>query len=119
MGATYGQDRNGVTALMSSVTKLDSTLVPNGAVLDVALHPSAISGEKGLDAFVSLIKAFFGKGGYALQFNVYDVDTLRDAQRHPEQYASLQIRVTGYSVYFTSLSREEQAQFITRITHGT
>jgi formate C-acetyltransferase len=64
------------------------------------------------------MKTFFAKKGYALQFNVYDKDTLRDAQRHPENYAALQIRLTGWSVYFTTLSREEQNQFIDRISHG-
>jgi len=118
VGSTSGLDKKGVTALMRSVTKLDFTETPNGAVLDVTLHPSAIDGEEGLDAFVSLIKTFFSMGGYALQFNVFDVETLRDAQRHPERYASLQIRVTGWSVHFTTLSREEQDLFIVRNTHG-
>jgi formate C-acetyltransferase len=103
---------------MGSVTTLDATLTPNGAVLDVTLHPTAIKGPEGLDALVTLMKTFFAKKGYALQFNVYDKDTLRDAQRHPENYAALQIRLTGWSVYFTTLSREEQNQFIDRISHG-
>ena len=81
------------------------------------LHSSAIDDEKGLDAMVALIKTFFSQGGYALQFNVYDVETLRDAQRRPEQYANLQIRVTGYSAYFTELSKYEQDMFIARNTH--
>jgi len=118
LGAAYGRDKNGMTALMGSVTKLDHTQTPNGAVLDVTLHPSAVSGEEGLDALVTLIKTFFALGGYALQFNVYDTETLRDAQRHPEKYATLQIRVTGWSVYFTTLSKDIQEQFIARITHG-
>jgi formate C-acetyltransferase len=118
VGATPGRDRKGVTALMHSVTGLDFTQTPNGAVLDVMLHPSAVAGTEGLDAFVSTIKTFFAQGGYALQFNVVDVDTLRRAQRNPEQYATLQVRVTGWSVYFCTLAREEQEQFITRIVHG-
>jgi pyruvate formate-lyase/glycerol dehydratase family glycyl radical enzyme len=118
IGAAYGQDKNGVTALMESVTKLDSTLMPNGAVLDVTLHPTAVSGKEGLNALVTLIKTFFAKGGYAQQFNVYDIETLRDAQRHPENYSTLQIRLTGWSVYFTTLSKDEQDQFIARISHG-
>jgi formate C-acetyltransferase len=118
MGAAYGRDKNGVTALMESVTKLDSTLIPNGGVLDVTLHPTAVSGKEGLDALVTLIKTFFNQGGYALQFNVYDAETLLDAQRHPENYSTLQIRLTGWSVYFTLLSKDEQDQFIARISHG-
>jgi len=118
VGAMYGRDKKGVTGLMSSVTNLDFTQTPNGSVLDVTLHPTAIGGANGLDALVALIKTFFGRGGYALQFNVFDTETLRDAQRHPERYASLQIRVTGWSVYFTTLSKYEQEQFIVRNTHS-
>jgi formate C-acetyltransferase len=117
MGPTYGRDTGGLTALLESAAKIDATLTPNGAVLDVTVHPTAVAGDEGLEAFVDLIKTFFAKGGYALQFNVFDVDMLRDAQRHPEKYASLQIRVTGWSVYFTTLSEEEQNQFIARTTH--
>ena len=118
VGSTSGLDKKGVTGLMDSVSKLDFTETPNGAVLDVTLHPTAVSGDEGLDALVALIKTFFAKGGYALQFNVFDVNALRDAQKHPERYASLQIRVTGWSVYFTTLSKEEQDLFIVRSTHG-
>jgi pyruvate formate-lyase/glycerol dehydratase family glycyl radical enzyme len=117
VGAMSGRDRNGVTALLHSVSGLDFTKTPNGAVLDVTLHPTAVRGADGLDAFVGLIKTFFAEGGYAIQFNVFDVEDLRDAQRHPERYASLQIRVTGWSVHFNSLSRYEQDQFILRQTH--
>ncbi|MBI4218588.1 MAG: hypothetical protein HY682_00490 [Chloroflexi bacterium] len=116
--AGYGLDMKGVTGLIGSVTKLNFAETPNGSVLDVTLHPTAVRGDDGLAALVSLIKTFFLKGGYALQFNVFDVETLRDAQRHPERYQSLQIRVTGWSVYFNALTREEQEQFILRNTHG-
>lgn len=117
VGASPGCDRNGVTALMNSVTQLDFANTPNGAVLDVMLHPSATRGQEGLDALVTLIKTFFARGGYALQFNVVDAETLRDAQRHPEQYANLQIRVTGWSVYFVTLPKEEQDMFLARNMH--
>jgi formate C-acetyltransferase len=117
VGASPGCDRHGVTALMRSVTGLDFTETPNGAVLDVMLHPSATRGEEGLEAIVALIKTFFARGGYALQFNIIDGETLRDAQRCPEQYAALQIRVTGWSVYFVTLPRDEQDMFIARNMH--
>ena len=118
VGAMSGRDKKGVTALMNSVAKLDFTETPNGSVLDVTLHPTAVAGEEGLDAFVALIESFFSRGGYALQFNIFDADMLRDAQLHPERYESLQIRVTGWSVYFNSLSKFEQDQFIARNTHS-
>ena len=117
VGAMSGRDLNGVTALMRSVAKIDFTETPNGSVLDVMLHPTSVQGEAGLDAMVALINTFFAEGGYAVQFNVCDAETLRDAQRHPEVHASLQIRVTGWSVYFNTLSRFEQDQFIARNFH--
>lgn len=117
VGASPGCDRDGVTALMHSVSQLDFTATPNGAVLDVMLHPSATRGTEGLEALVALIKTFFAQGGYALQFNVVDAETLCAAQRDPAQYASLQIRVTGWSVYFVTLPRHEQDMFIARNVH--
>jgi formate C-acetyltransferase len=117
-GASYGRDKAGVTGLIDSIAALDGTATPNGAVVDITLHPSAVEGEAGLEALVALIKTFIARGGYACQFNVYDVDTLRAAQRHPERYASLQIRVTGWSVYWNTLSRLEQDQYIARVTHA-
>lgn len=118
VGPSAGMDRSGITALIHSTTQLDYNQLPNGAVLDITLHPSAVKGAEGLEAFVALIRTFFTRGGYALQFNVFDAETLRDAQRHPEKYASLQIRVTGWSVYFTHLLPSEQEQFIERTAHG-
>ncbi|MFW6261794.1 MAG: glycine radical domain-containing protein, partial [Spirochaetota bacterium] len=107
-----------VTSLMNSVSKLDGLATPNGAVLDVTLHPSAVAGEEGLDKMVAMIRSYFASGGYALQFNVLDPQTLRHAQEHPERYASLQVRVTGWSVYFTTMSTDEQNQYIRRIAHA-
>lgn len=118
VGPASGRDRSGVTALIHSVSQLDFSETPNGAVLDITLHPSAVKGEDGLTAFTALIRTFFARGGYALQFNVFDAEMLRDAQRHPENYASLQIRVTGWSVYFNQLSPAEQELFIARSAHG-
>ena len=117
VGAMPGRDKAGVTGLIESVTGLDYRETPNGAVLDVTLHPSAVRGEEGLQAFVDLIKTFMARGGYAVQFNIYDADMLRDAQRHPERHAALQIRVTGWSVFFVTLSQYEQERFIERTQH--
>jgi formate C-acetyltransferase len=117
-GAGYGRDRNGVTALLGSVAKLDGTKTPNGAVVDVTLQPNVVEGETGIANLVSLIKTYFALGGYGLQFNIFDLETLKAAQRYPERYATLQVRVTGWSVYFTSLTRLEQDQYLARIAHS-
>jgi formate C-acetyltransferase len=112
-----GMDKKGVTALVNSVTKLDFSEIPNGSVVDINLHPSAVKGKEGLEAFIALIRTFFAKGGYALQFNIFDTRMLREAQRDPERYSTLQIRVTGWNVYFVTLSEYEQNQFIEENKH--
>ena len=117
-GAMTGMDKSGITALVNTVTSLDFTKTPNGSVLDFMLHPSAVKGEDGLEAFVSLVKTYFAKGGYAIQGNVISEETLRDAQAYPERYTALQIRVTGWSVYWNALSREEQDHYIARNVHA-
>jgi formate C-acetyltransferase len=100
------------------VAKLDGTKTPNGAVVDVTLQPNVVEGETGIANLVSLIKTYFALGGYGLQFNIFDLETLKAAQRYPERYATLQVRVTGWSVYFTSLTRLEQDQYLARIAHS-
>ena len=112
LGAVTAMDKEGVTALINSVTKLDFTQFPDGSVLDIMLHPTAVQGEDGLNALVSLIRTYFGQGGFAIQFNIFDVNTLLDAQKHPERYANLQVRVCGWNVYFVNLSTAEQEEFI-------
>jgi hypothetical protein len=91
---------------------------PNGAVLDVMLHPTAVRGEEGLAALVTLIMTFFARGGYALQFNVVGCGHFTRRPAPPERYATLQVRVTGWSVYFTTLPQFEQDAFIARQVHG-
>ena len=114
LGATSGMDRNGVTALIRSCTKLDLTNYPTGTVLDVMLHPTAVDGEAGLDAFCTLLRSYFALGGYAIHGNVFDAEVLRAAQREPEKYRNLQVRVCGWNVYFINLSKQEQDEFIFR-----
>ncbi len=117
LSAVTGMDREGVTALINSVTKLDFTQFPNGSVLDIMLHPSAVQGEQGLSALVGLIRSYFAQGGFGIQFNIFDVNTLREAQEHPEQYANLQVRVCGWNVHFVNLSKPEQDAFIEQAEH--
>lgn len=113
-GAASTRDRSGVTAHIKSVTRLNIQHFPTGSVLDILLHPSAVSGEDGLDAFYQLLKTYFRLGGFAIHGNVMDAAVLRRAQAHPEAYANLQVRVCGWNVYFVNLSREEQDEFIAR-----
>lgn len=110
--SSVGMDKNGITALINSVSKIDHTKFPNGTVLDVVLHPSAVSGEEGLDAFYMILRTYFKKGGMALHGNVFNAQTLRKAQQNPEKYSNLQVRVCGWNAYFVKLSKAEQDCFI-------
>ena len=110
--ATVGQDKKGITALIHSATQIDHSLFPNGTVLDVVLHPSAVAGEDGLCAFESLLKTYFAKGGFALHGNVFSAEELKKAQENPEKYKNLQVRVCGWNAYFVNLTKEEQNSFI-------
>jgi len=117
LNAVTGMDREGVTALINSVTAIDFTRYPNGSVLDLLLHPSAVRGEEGLEAMIGLVRAYFAQGGFAVQFNIFDADTLREAREHPERHANLQVRVCGWNVHFVNLSDTEQEMFIAQAEH--
>ncbi len=110
--ACIGKDLNGVTALVNSVAKLDYSKIPDGSVLDLVLHPSAVSGEDGMTALKSLLKTYFFAGGQAIQFNVMNADTLRKAQADPQRYRNLQVRLCGWNVYFVNLPKADQDEFI-------
>jgi len=110
--AVTGMDRKGITGLIHSAVRLRPNLFPDGAVLDFVIHPSAVAGEDGLDAFLSLIKVYFDKGGVVMHGNVFRAEDLKAAQIEPEKYANLQVRVCGWNVFFVNLSKEEQDAFI-------
>jgi pyruvate-formate lyase len=111
-GAMTAMDKNGVTALINSLTKIDLMQFPSATILDIMFHPTAVSGEKGIQTIIAIIHSLFEQGGMAVQFNIFDVDILRDAQIHPENYSNLQVRVCGWNVRFTDLELEEQELFI-------
>jgi len=115
---TSGRDIDGPTAAANSVAKLDHGIASNGTLFNQKFHPSAMAGAKGLNSFVSLIRAFFDQKGMHVQFNVVDRDTLLDAQRNPENYKHLIVRVAGYSAMFTSLSKSLQDDIIGRTEQG-
>jgi formate C-acetyltransferase len=107
-----GMDRGGITAYMQSVLKIDAADFVDATVLDFILHPSAVEGERGLAAFVSLMKIFFAAGGFAAQGNIIHREMLVEAQKYPERYSTLQIRVCGWNEYFVKLGRVKQDLFI-------
>ena len=110
--ASLGGDTEGATALVQSASCFDASLLPNGTVLDVVLHQSAVTGEEGLDVMAGLIRTFAQGGGLAIQFNVLDAEVLRRAQADPDKYPNLQVRLCGWNVRFVNLSRKEQDELI-------
>jgi len=113
VSAFSGTDVSGPTALIRSATKID--VLPYKSVqLNVKFHPTAIKGAKGSQGLLSLIKTFFDLGGYFIQFNVVDSKMLRDAQRHPERYRELLVRVAGFTAYWVELSKGVQDEIIQR-----
>ncbi len=113
-----GKDVMGPTAAANSVSKLDHGIASNGTLFNQKFHPTALSGEKGLENFVALIRSYFDQKGSHMQFNVVDRQTLLDAQAHPEKYAHLVVRVAGYSALFTTLSKSLQDDIIRRTEQG-
>jgi len=109
-----GTDVNGPTAAANSVAKLDHGICSNGTLFNQKFHPSALAGAKGLDDFVALIRSYFDQKGMHMQFNVVSRETLLDAQKHPENYQHLVVRVAGYSALFTTLSKSLQDDIISR-----
>ena len=112
LDSVIGMDRNGITALMDSVLKVDMRQFPCGTCLDIMLHPTSVRGEEGIGILVSLIRTFIAHGGSGIQFNIFDAAVLRDAQAHPEKYDNLQVRVCGWNVRFNDLEPAAQETFI-------
>lgn len=112
-----GQDRQGPTAVLKSVSKLDSYLLSNGTLLNVKFTPSTLEGQSGLNKLADFLGAFTKLKLQHVQFNVVNADTLRAAQERPQDYASLVVRVAGYSAFFVELSKEIQDDIIRRTAH--
>lgn len=107
-GSTIGCDREGVPGLLESAGKLDYTLFGDGAVLDIMLTPRHASGPEGIQLITRIIRKFFADGGFAIHFNVLSPAMLRAAQKHPERYQNLQVRLCGWNVRFVDLARPMQ-----------
>ena len=109
--ATAGCGREGATALALTNVKLDQAESPDGHILDVILPVSA-DREGAAERVAAFIETYAKLGGQTIHLNLFDAATLRDAQRHPEKYEDLQVRVCGWNVRWNDLSRAEQDHFI-------
>jgi trans-4-hydroxy-L-proline dehydratase len=111
-----GADRHGPTAVIKSVAKMDH-LRTGGTLLNQKFTPQLLATEEGLGKLASLVRSYFKLDGHHIQFNVVTVETLREAQKHPERYRDLIVRVAGYSDYFVDIGPELQEEIIRRTEH--
>jgi trans-4-hydroxy-L-proline dehydratase len=127
-----GADIHGPTANANSVGKVLQggylggesewgqfcNVLPNGASHTITFNPSILRDPEHKQKFKAFLRGYVENGGTALQINMLDAELLRDAQRNPENYRHLLVRVTGYNAYFTSIGRELQDEIIARESHG-
>ncbi len=108
-----GADRYGPTAVLKSAAKMDHART-GGTLLNMKFNPQVLAGDESLGKLTQLIRSYFRLDGHHIQFNVVDAETLREAQKHPEQNRDLIVRVAGYSDYFVDLGRDLQNEIIAR-----
>ena len=107
-------DTNGPTAILSSVSKIKQVHYSNGTLLNMKFSPSCLQGEEGIKKLTQLMQTYFDMGGMEMQLNVISADTLKDAQKHPDDYKDLVVRVAGFSAYFVELHITGQNDLISR-----
>lgn len=112
-----GRDLQGPTAVLKSVSKLDNYLTTNGSLLNIKISPSALEGQSGIHKFIGYLQSFMRLKLQHVQFNVVSANTLREAQKNPEKYKNLVVRVAGYSAIFIDLNKSIQDDIINRTEH--
>jgi trans-4-hydroxy-L-proline dehydratase len=110
---TQGADMNGLTALFNSVARLPFHRITGGP-LNVRIHPTTVRGENGLRLFAAAMQTYLDRGAMQIQVNIVSKEQLLDAQKHPERYKNLCVRVTGYSAYFVQMGEKAQSELINR-----
>lgn len=116
VSACYGRDRRGPTCLIRSATTVDHYMT-GGTLLNLKFEPSVFDDPETIQKFLALLGGFFELGGHHCQFNVISAEELREAQKKPEQYRHLIVRVAGYSAHFVQLSKTVQDEIIARTTY--
>ena len=104
--------------MIKSHCKCDLSKQTTGAALDLKLYPDTLSGENGLTALISLLEGFISLGGSFMQIDAFDIEALRAAQKDPQSYKTLSVRVSGWNARFVTLSEEWQNMLIERNAHG-
>ncbi|MCJ0372041.1 4-hydroxyphenylacetate decarboxylase large subunit [Clostridioides difficile] len=113
VSAYAGTDKNGVYALFESATIWDQAVVQNSQ-MNLKLHPTTIKGQQGTKKLLDLTRSYLRKGGFHIQYNVVDSETLKDAQKNPDNYRQLMVRVAGFTQYWCELGKPIQDEVIAR-----
>jgi pyruvate formate-lyase/glycerol dehydratase family glycyl radical enzyme len=113
----YGADKKGPTAVMKSVCAIDHVRCGNGVIFNQKINPTAVETDEGMRKWADMIRGYINLGGGHVQFNIVSAETLRDAQKNPEKYKGLVVRVAGYSAFFNELAKEVQDSIIARTEH--
>ncbi|MCK4383263.1 MAG: hypothetical protein KAW66_08220, partial [Candidatus Lokiarchaeota archaeon] len=108
-------EKNGITAILNSIAKLNYDYATNGIAVNVRLHPQNLESQENVEKFYHLLKTYFDNGGMQIQPNVVSTETLKDAQIHPENYADLIVKVGGYNASFVDLGIPIQNDIIDRL----
>jgi pyruvate-formate lyase len=114
LSAMPGTDVNGPTALVMSASVGNDPVKWTATHMNMKVQPDQLKTRKGRDQILGLVKTLFDNGGYHIQFNCLDTNMLRDAQKHPENYRDLVVRVAGFSAFFTKLDVGVQNEVIER-----
>jgi len=110
-------EKNGITAILNSLTKLNYENAMNGIAVNVRIHPQNLESQEKVEKFYYLLKSYFEKGGMQIQPNVVSTETLKDAQIHPQNYTDLIVKVGGYNAPFVDLGVPIQNDIIDRLEH--
>jgi formate C-acetyltransferase len=112
-------ERNGVIGAIKSASKLFRMAKIVGTLHNMKLSPVLLQDERGLNNFAAVLKSYMvDMKGWHSQFNVISADTLKDAQKHPEKYPNLIVKVAGYSAYFAELDKSVQNEIIGRTEYA-
>jgi formate C-acetyltransferase len=111
-------EKNGITATLNSISKLNYELANNGIAVNVRIHPQNLESEENIEKFYNLLRGYFEKGGMQIQPTVVSTETLRDAQKHPENYPDLIVKVGGYNATFVDLGTPIQNDIIDRLEYN-
>ncbi|MBR6950384.1 MAG: hypothetical protein IKH56_01490, partial [Oscillospiraceae bacterium] len=108
----------GPTAVFVSSTSFDHSHFMDGMALNLKIHPTALQSNDGITKLEDVTKAYFDQGGMEVQYNVVDSKTLKKAQKNPEKYHNLVVRIAGFSAYFVDMTEAMQEDIISRAEHN-